>query len=99
MNTSALPVAPTYRKMTDSHPLDARIPLLFLPVYIETRFIDLAVGGSELWIRIFPDQISINAHEPELTQQEIADGKSYWNTAWSFGKSAAAADLRAPWAT
>ena len=32
----------------------------------------------ELWVRIYPDQIAINAHEPELTPQEIADGQSYW---------------------
>ena len=53
--------------------LDARTPLLLLPVNIETRFIDSS-GASELWVRIYPDQIAINTFEPELTDQEIADG-------------------------
>jgi len=49
--------------------LDARTPLLLLPVHLETRFVDSPAGLSELWVRIYPDQISINTHEPELTAQ------------------------------
>ena len=63
--------------------LDAQTPLLFLPVHIETRFMDLAGGTSELWVRIYPDQISVNSHEPELTSQEISDAGNYWTVAWS----------------
>ena len=50
------------------------MPVLFLPVNIETRFMTSAAGAPELWVRIYPDQIAINSHEPELTAQEIADG-------------------------
>ena len=57
--------------------LDARVPLLMLPVNLETRFMDVGAGRSELWVRIYPDQIAINSHEPELTDQEIVDGKTY----------------------
>jgi hypothetical protein len=77
--------------------LDSRTPVLFLPVYLETRFIDLSAGGSELWIRIYPDQISINAHERALTQQEINDGQAYWNSLWYLGKPAPPEDRRIPW--
>src|ERR1044072_1855569 len=44
---------------------DARRPMLFLPVRIETRFI-----GSELLVRIYPDQIHVDAHDPALTAGE-----------------------------
>ncbi len=91
-------VAAPSRKLTEPHALDSQTPLLFLPVYLETRYIDLQAGGSELWVRIYPDQISINAHEPELTQQEITDGQLYWNTLWAAGKVSSATDRRIPWA-
>ena len=78
--------------------LDAKTPLLMLPVNIETRFIDVSPGKSELWVRIYPDQIAINTHEPELTTQEIADGQSYWTQIWSGGNPPATPDAaQAPW--
>ena len=36
-------------------------------------------------MRIYPDQIAINSHEPELTSQEIADGQAYWDAVWRAG--------------
>jgi hypothetical protein len=77
--------------------LDAQTPLLMLPVNIETRFMS---GGdaNELWVRIYPDQIAINSHEPELTTQEIADGQSYWDTLWGAGLPPSTLDaIQAPW--
>jgi hypothetical protein len=44
-------------------------PLALLPVRIETRYFDVA-GGVELRVRIFPDQIHVDSHEPELTALE-----------------------------
>ena len=60
--------------------------MLFLPVNIETRFMTSAAGAPELWVRIYPDQIAIDSHEPELTAQEIADGTGYWDAVWRAGK-------------
>jgi hypothetical protein len=78
--------------------LDARTPLLLLPVHLETRFVDSPAGLSELWVRIYPDQISINTHEPELTAQEIADGKVYWNAVWRAGNPPPVLEaVKAPW--
>ena len=78
--------------------LSASTPVLFLPVNIETRFMTSAAGASELWVRIYPDQIAIDAHEPELTQQEIADGQSYWGLLWRAGNPPASLDaVKAPW--
>jgi hypothetical protein len=58
--------------------LSARVPLLLLPVHVQYRFMP-----SELWVRIYPDQIHVNAHETALTTQEVADGKTYWTSAWA----------------
>jgi hypothetical protein len=78
--------------------LDAKTPLLLLPVNIETRFMDTAPGKSELWVRIYPDQIAISTHEPELTAQEVADGADYWNRVWRAGNPPASLELvKAPW--
>ena len=78
--------------------LSAAVPALFLPVNIETRFMTSPAGAPELWVRIYPDQIAINSHEPELTKQEITDGQTYWDAVWQAGKSAAGTDaVIAPW--
>lgn len=70
--------------------LDARTPLVLLPFRLETRFVDSG-DSSELLVRIYPDQISVDAHDPELTSGEIADGQAYWGIVWRAGTAAAAA--------
>src|SRR6202040_2130068 len=78
--------------------LAASTPLLLLPVNVETRFMDTAGGPSELWVRIYPDAIAIDPHEPGLTDQEVADGTAYWDAAWRAGKSTPPSDAeKAPW--
>ena len=78
--------------------LSAAVPVLFLPVNVETRFMTSAAGAPELWVRIDPDQIAINSHEPELTAQEITDGQAYWDAEWRAGKPPASIDtVKAPW--
>ncbi|MGH9265529.1 MAG: hypothetical protein ACRD1D_12650, partial [Acidimicrobiales bacterium] len=59
--------------------LDGQIPVALLPLRIETRFAD---GGATLHIRVFPDQIHVDAHEPELTEDERGDGRAYWERRW-----------------
>jgi len=78
--------------------LAAATPMLFLPVHVETRFVDTAAGQPELWVRVYPDTIAIDAHEPGLTDQEAADGQAYWDAVWRAGKPPAAIELvKAPW--
>jgi hypothetical protein len=36
----------------------------------------------ELWVRIFPDQISMEQHDPRLTEGEVAAGERYWQKIW-----------------
>jgi hypothetical protein len=51
--------------------LSTRFPIALLPIRIETRFFDTP-AGPELRVRIYPDQIHVDAHEPELTDRERA---------------------------
>jgi len=83
---------------TETRALDAATPVLFLPVNIETRFMDIRDGRSQLWVRIYPDQIAIDSHEAELTAQEITDGETYWNAVWRAGNPPPSLDaVKAPW--
>jgi hypothetical protein len=54
------------------HPPSAAVPLLLLPVRLETRF-----QGSELWLRVYPDDVHINSFEPDLTADESAARTAY----------------------
>lgn len=95
--TSAIPIR-------EPGELDAKTPLLLLPVNIQTRFVDPVTDARnstpELWIRIYPDQIAVDSHEPELTSQEVSDGEAYWNALWQAGKTPVNPDdLKAPWRT
>ncbi len=53
------------------------IPFLLLPVRIETRFVT-SNNTSELWLRIYPDDIAIHTHEKTLTDKEVTEGEKYW---------------------
>ena len=57
--------------------LSAQAPLVLLPVRIETRF-----AGATLQLRVYPDDILADTFEPELTDQEIDDGRTFWEAAW-----------------
>ena len=56
--------------------LSADYPVVLLPVRIETRFKQSAVG-PQLWVRIYPDEIVADLHEPELTETERDAGFTY----------------------
>ena len=59
-------------------------PALLLPVRLETRFVE-GKRGPELLVRIYPDQIAVDTHEPELTDAEIVAGTAYWDAIWRTG--------------
>ncbi|MEO7984658.1 MAG: hypothetical protein ABI688_11315, partial [Bacteroidota bacterium] len=66
----------------DTDPLlqiDEANPVLLLPLRLETRF---ARSGDELWIRVYPDEISIHTHEAALTDSESKAGSYYWKYLW-----------------
>lgn len=72
----------------DPHPrdglanLDDRTPILLLPVRIETIFVPAGrirgQEGTQLWVRIYPDEISVHTHEKTLTDREVVAGELYW---------------------
>jgi hypothetical protein len=53
----------------------ASTPILLLPLRVETRF-----KGSQLLVRVFPDEVAIDTHEEFLTKGEAAAGAGYWRT-------------------
>ena len=56
--------------------LDPHVPLVLLPVRLETRFGD--PGTSVLHVRIFPDEVHVDGHDPALTRAEAALGTALW---------------------
>src|SRR6266508_2995539 len=64
-------------------------PLALLPVRLETRFFGRPDGTSELRVRVFPDQIHIDSHDPRLSAEEIALGRRYWELRWRAASDAA----------
>ncbi len=69
------------------HGTDAGLPLVLLPVRIETAFLPNASGGTDLAVRVYPDDIHVDAHEPELTAAELAAGTAYWHAVWGAGSN------------
>ena len=99
MSTPPLPNAIS-ASSSERHGINAATPLLLLPVHIQTRFVTGQEGSPQLWVRIYPDQIAVNSHEPQLTVQEIADGQAYWNALWQAGNPPPDLDsAKAPWRT
>ncbi|MFD8075044.1 hypothetical protein ACFV3E_20645 [Streptomyces sp. NPDC059718] len=62
--------------------LDQGVPLVLFPVRLETRY-DADPGSLRLRIRVYPDDIHLDAHEPELTETEAEAGRQYWRTCWT----------------
>lgn len=70
-------------------------PFLLFPVRIETRFRtinssakpDLATAAQQhqLWLRIYPDDCSIDTFEPMLSAAELSNVKNYWMNMWRAG--------------
>src|SRR5215471_13928018 len=70
-------------------------PILMLPVRLETRFFPSGDGTMDLCVRVYPDKIHVDTHEPELTDQEILFGKHFWEQTWRSDRDDAA--QRAAW--
>jgi hypothetical protein len=69
------------------------LPLVLLPVRLETRFFTLPSGVTELRVRVFPDKIHLDSHEPDVTPDEQTWGQHYWQQNWNAaGNAAATAD-------
>jgi hypothetical protein len=75
--------------------LDDALPLALLPVRLVTRFHrpDPNSPPTHLHLRIHPDVIHADAHDPGLTEHEEQLGREYWKQA--AGDETAIADARA----
>ena len=65
--------------------LAASQPIVLLPVRVETRYAGAAGGGRELLVRIWPDQVHVDAHDPRLTAAEAEAGQQFWLADWRCG--------------
>jgi hypothetical protein len=81
--------------------LDEKYPILLMPLRIETRFKKVKREDNrvqdQLWVRVYPDDCSIDTFEEPLSEGEIRDAKKFWMDWW-----AAAGDegkRRAAWRT
>ncbi|WP_311315032.1 hypothetical protein [Streptomyces naphthomycinicus] len=78
---------------------DNTAPIALLPVRIETKWTD---DGRAIKVRVYPDDIHIDAFDPALTPVELEAARAYWadpgEHAWQelLGKVSAP---RAAWAT
>ena len=51
--------------------------IALLPVRLETHF-RAGQEGAELLVRIYPDDVHVEVHEPELTEDEVRAGRAFW---------------------
>jgi hypothetical protein len=65
-NLLATYVSPSVTPAMEIDRLEANVPIVFLPVRIETRF-----APGKLRIRVYPDDIFGSTHEKAITQTEI----------------------------
>jgi hypothetical protein len=61
-------------------------PIALLPVRIETRYATEATGPA-LLVRIYPDEIHVDDHQPELTDAEMTAATAYWTRVWRAGRA------------
>ena len=54
----------------------ADVPLILLPVRLETRF-DRRDSGTDLLVRIYPDTVHVDTHEAGLTEEELVFGRRF----------------------
>lgn len=60
--------------------LDANRSIALFPVRLETYF--QRVGGTvHLLVRVYPDDVHVEAHEAALTDSEIKAGENFWTAA------------------
>jgi hypothetical protein len=83
-STPAFPLPSVPFSVDLSQPLAFGAPQIvaLFPVRLETRFFTVATGGSELRVRVYPDKVHVDTHEPDLTEQELLWGTHFWEETW-----------------
>ncbi|MFQ5636633.1 MAG: hypothetical protein ACE5IR_01395 [bacterium] len=66
-------------------------PVLLFPVRLETRFkiiqLESGVNQRQLWVRVFPDECSIDTFDDTLSEAELTKAQNYWTNLWKAGKA------------
>ncbi|MER0171831.1 MAG: hypothetical protein DU489_14775 [Nitrosomonas sp.] len=76
-------------------------PILLFPLRIETRFKKVTGTGGrdistdQLWVRVYPDDISVDTFEEIPSEVEISNTRVYWTNIWKAG--GADSEKRAAW--
>jgi hypothetical protein len=84
-STSPPPAAPPDPSELQALVCAADRPLALFPVRLETRFFTLDNGARELRVRVYPDKIHLDSHEPTLLATERNWGVHYWEADWRAG--------------
>jgi hypothetical protein len=58
--------------------LECDVPIVLLPVRVETRVLQQPGGSWSLCVRVYPDGIHVDSHEAELTASEQDAGIAFW---------------------
>jgi hypothetical protein len=73
----------------------ADLPIALLPVRLETRFVP-AGTQVDFCVRIYPDDLHVETHEPELLDTELIHGRHAWEQIWRASEDEAR--RKAAWA-
>ena len=73
----------------------ADLPIALLPVRLETRFVP-AGTQVDFCVRIYPDDLHVETHEPELLGIELIHGRHAWEQIWRASEDEAR--RKAAWA-
>lgn len=69
--------------------LSDKYPVLLFPVRLETRFKKIQQTGGgvqhQLWVRIFPDECSVDTFDDTLSETEVTKARNYWTNLWKTG--------------
>ncbi|HEX3228172.1 MAG TPA: hypothetical protein VHQ95_04360, partial [Pyrinomonadaceae bacterium] len=82
-----IPNVPVTPELEEKLSTVAGVPVVMLPVRLETRFFLQPDNSAELRVRVYPDKIHTDTHEPELTEDELIWGKHFWEQTWRAGKN------------
>jgi len=92
LETNAADIAGRYGKTVDpTKAIEAwsdAYPILLFPVRLEARFRRIESAPAprdELWVRIYPDDCSIDTFEAELSDTELKSAERYWTEWWESG--------------
>lgn len=76
--------------------LSDEFPFILFPVRLETRFRNTGSPAQpQLWVRVYPDDCSIDTFENTFSATELANAKLYWQAIWRAG--GIEGDQRAAW--